>query len=225
MMEWWNDIRMLCARYLIASEQIERSGPVEHAVRSAGYGDLSEEEEGSSVEEEEEYREMTVVDHDQAGYDFEKGGYEMGPNGYLKHPEGASQRAQEKAPLTYDSHPSTTDHHGQGYVPDDLRLTNTNGYTTHHHPTEPYETHTLGVGSIPGGYGTPPARERASPVYAARQQYPEEEEEEDEEIPDEEYAIEREHQAQRERQAEREREQGPVSVMLTGDEGGYGETA
>ncbi len=54
MMEWWNDVRMLCARYLVASEQMERSGPVAAAVRAAGY--LSEEEEdeeeGSSVEEE-----------------------------------------------------------------------------------------------------------------------------------------------------------------------------
>ncbi|OBZ72340.1 Cytoskeletal signaling protein slm1, partial [Grifola frondosa] len=32
MMEWWNDIRMLCARYLVASEQMERSGPVAAAV-------------------------------------------------------------------------------------------------------------------------------------------------------------------------------------------------
>ncbi|KAJ4474656.1 hypothetical protein C8J55DRAFT_398743, partial [Lentinula edodes] len=37
MMEWWNDIKMLCARYLVASEQIERSGPVEAAVRAVGY--------------------------------------------------------------------------------------------------------------------------------------------------------------------------------------------
>ncbi|KAI0247704.1 hypothetical protein BJV78DRAFT_1243433 [Lactifluus subvellereus] len=55
MMEWWNDIRMLCARYLVASDALERSGPVAAAVRAAGY--LSEEEdveeeEGSSVEEE-----------------------------------------------------------------------------------------------------------------------------------------------------------------------------
>lgn len=55
MMEWWNDVRMLCARYLVASEQIERSGPVEAAVRAAGYlSEEDDEEEGSSVEEEEE---------------------------------------------------------------------------------------------------------------------------------------------------------------------------
>lgn len=61
-MEWWNDVRMLCARYLVASETMERSGPVEAAVRSAGYVSEDEEEltegeeeeeEGSSVEEEE----------------------------------------------------------------------------------------------------------------------------------------------------------------------------
>ena len=56
MMEWWNDVRMLCERYLVASERIERSGPVAAAVRAAGY--LSEEEgdddEGSSVEEEQD---------------------------------------------------------------------------------------------------------------------------------------------------------------------------
>ncbi|TFK61159.1 hypothetical protein BDN72DRAFT_872793 [Pluteus cervinus] len=70
MMEWWNDIRMLCARYLVASEMMERTGPVDAAVRSVGYvsedegsdeeeegeegmdGAEEEEEEGSSVEEE-----------------------------------------------------------------------------------------------------------------------------------------------------------------------------
>ncbi|KNZ82007.1 Phosphatidylinositol 4,5-bisphosphate-binding protein SLM1 [Termitomyces sp. J132] len=56
MMEWWNDIRMLCARYLVASEQMERSGPVAAAVRAAGYTseDEGDEEEGSSIEEEQE---------------------------------------------------------------------------------------------------------------------------------------------------------------------------
>ena len=56
MMEWWNDIRMLCARYLVASESVERSGPVAAAVRAAGYTSEEEgeddEEDGSSVEEE-----------------------------------------------------------------------------------------------------------------------------------------------------------------------------
>jgi hypothetical protein len=55
MMEWWNDIRMLCARYLVASETMDRGGPIEAAVRSVGYETEDEEtEEGSSVEEEEE---------------------------------------------------------------------------------------------------------------------------------------------------------------------------
>ncbi|VDB92044.1 unnamed protein product [Peniophora sp. CBMAI 1063] len=56
MMEWWNDIRMLCARYLVASEHMERAGPVHAAVRAAGYETEEGEtdEEGSSVEEEEE---------------------------------------------------------------------------------------------------------------------------------------------------------------------------
>ncbi|KAJ4473575.1 hypothetical protein J3R30DRAFT_3509773 [Lentinula aciculospora] len=50
MMEWWNDIRMLCARYLVASEQIERSGPVEAAVRAAGYP--SEDEDNEDLDDE-----------------------------------------------------------------------------------------------------------------------------------------------------------------------------
>ena len=50
MIEWWNDIRMLCVRYLVASAAPEWSGPV-----AAGYlseEEEDEEEEGSSVEEE-----------------------------------------------------------------------------------------------------------------------------------------------------------------------------
>ena len=47
---------MLCARYLVASDALERSGPVAAAVRAAGYlseeEEGEEEEEGSSVEEE-----------------------------------------------------------------------------------------------------------------------------------------------------------------------------
>ncbi|KAG2120224.1 hypothetical protein DEU56DRAFT_835703 [Suillus clintonianus] len=56
MMEWWNDVRMLCARYLVASEQMDRGGPVEAAVRSAGYvsDEEDEDEDGSSMEEEQE---------------------------------------------------------------------------------------------------------------------------------------------------------------------------
>lgn len=55
MMEWWNDIRMLCARYLVASEAMDRGGPIQAAVRSVGYETEEEEtEEESSVEEDEE---------------------------------------------------------------------------------------------------------------------------------------------------------------------------
>jgi len=56
MLEWWNDIRMLVARYLVASEQMERSGPVAAAVRQAGYvseEEVSDQEDGSSFEAEE----------------------------------------------------------------------------------------------------------------------------------------------------------------------------
>ena len=46
---------MLCARYLVASEAMDRGGPIEAAVRSVGYETEEEEtEEGSSVEEEED---------------------------------------------------------------------------------------------------------------------------------------------------------------------------
>ena len=83
MIEWWNDLRMLVARYLVASEQVERSGPVAAAVRSAGYVSEEEEEltdeEGSSMEEEQDVR-----DHDTIppSYTGTRHGLEMGPNGY-----------------------------------------------------------------------------------------------------------------------------------------------
>ncbi|KIM33257.1 hypothetical protein M408DRAFT_326039 [Serendipita vermifera MAFF 305830] len=61
MMEWWQDCRMLVARYLVASDTMDRSGPVEAAVRAVGYTsddgeEGSEDEEGSSVEEEPHHR-------------------------------------------------------------------------------------------------------------------------------------------------------------------------
>lgn len=72
MMEWWNDIRMLCARYLVASESIERSGPVAAAVRAVGYVSEEEadesEEEGSSVEEERDQEDEDVY-HQAHGLD------------------------------------------------------------------------------------------------------------------------------------------------------------
>ncbi|KAH7929232.1 hypothetical protein BV22DRAFT_136463 [Leucogyrophana mollusca] len=96
MMEWWNDIRMLCARYLVASEQMDRGGPVEAAVRSAGYVSEEEEEEddeGSSIEEEEQeddddlYQDA-VVDEDEVPPSYthpaKNSGIEVGQNGYAK---------------------------------------------------------------------------------------------------------------------------------------------
>ncbi|KAF9049180.1 hypothetical protein BJ165DRAFT_1078754 [Panaeolus papilionaceus] len=77
LMEWWNDIRMLCARYLVASDVVDRKGPVEQAVRSVGY---TEEE----MEEEEEFEELEVaeerlgpvvggqIDHDHEGSSVEE---------------------------------------------------------------------------------------------------------------------------------------------------------
>lgn len=54
MSEWWNDLRMLVSRYLVASETMDRSGPIAAAVRSAGYQSEDESEGGSSVDEAEE---------------------------------------------------------------------------------------------------------------------------------------------------------------------------
>ncbi|KAH9925504.1 uncharacterized protein B0H18DRAFT_1008778 [Fomitopsis serialis] len=115
MMEWWNDIRMLCARYLVASEQMERSGPVAAA----------DEDEGSSVEEEqdveddevyEQARDMGEGDDEAGPPEYTHAGYttEFGPNGYpvdkKPHVDGhaasgganvsrrPSKRQQEKAP-------------------------------------------------------------------------------------------------------------------------------
>ncbi|KAJ7772839.1 hypothetical protein DFH07DRAFT_801688 [Mycena maculata] len=124
MMEWWNDIRMLCARYLVASEQMERSGPVAAAVRAAGY--VSEEEdgeteEGSSVEEEEEEDGLEYADEGEDGanppsYTNPHHMMEMGANGFPIEKKGharqpsamndaganvsrrPSKRQQEKAP-------------------------------------------------------------------------------------------------------------------------------
>ncbi|KAF9021610.1 hypothetical protein BDZ89DRAFT_231523 [Hymenopellis radicata] len=111
MMEWWNDIRMLCARYLVASEQMERSGPVAAAVRAAGYvseEEESEEEEGSSVEEEEEdeYEDVANGDTEEPPSYTHPPHHELvDKNGYpVDKKEGAdigrrpSKRQMEKAP-------------------------------------------------------------------------------------------------------------------------------
>ncbi|RDB30211.1 Cytoskeletal signaling protein slm1 [Hypsizygus marmoreus] len=93
MMEWWNDIRMLCSRYLVASEQMERSGPVAAAVRAAGYvsEEEDEEDEGSSVEEEEgeeegeeeeEYQEAQEGQPPSYAHPEKNDGVAVGGNGY-----------------------------------------------------------------------------------------------------------------------------------------------
>lgn len=93
MMEWWNDIRMLCARYLVASESMERSGPVQAAVRAVGYiseeeDDGDTEEEGSSVEEERDeddenmYAQAREMGADGAATDEELPQYEHKQGGY-----------------------------------------------------------------------------------------------------------------------------------------------
>ncbi|GMK60070.1 hypothetical protein CspeluHIS016_0902870 [Cutaneotrichosporon spelunceum] len=94
MMEVWNDMRMLVARYLVASEPMERDGPIAQAVRAVGYlsEDESEEEyeEGSSVEAEEEDGHEEFLEHDHAddleeeipAYVRGNGPVEIGPNGY-----------------------------------------------------------------------------------------------------------------------------------------------
>ncbi|EJU04866.1 cytoplasm protein [Dacryopinax primogenitus] len=85
MMEWWNDIRMLVARYLVASEAIERHGPIEAAVRAAGYMSEEEEEGGSSIEDEED------IDQDQ---------YDAGQDGTVAIPYGHEEDNVGVAPET-----------------------------------------------------------------------------------------------------------------------------
>ncbi|KZV77407.1 hypothetical protein PENSPDRAFT_597339 [Peniophora sp. CONT] len=126
MMEWWNDIRMLCARYLVASEHMERAGPVHAAVRAAGYeteegetddeGSSVEEEDGEDEEDEEAmYEEARDAAPDESLPSYSHHGHE---NGYINEkksgmpgglPDGEgpgedrvsrrlSKRQQEKAP-------------------------------------------------------------------------------------------------------------------------------
>ena len=97
MLEWWNDIKLLTARYLIASEQVERTGPAEAAVMSAGYrseeleeeeeetaGERVEGEEGSSVEEEVEEGGPYGPEHTAPPrYQGEGQFTEVGPHGFV----------------------------------------------------------------------------------------------------------------------------------------------
>lgn len=105
MMEVWNDLRMLVARYLVASEQMERDGPIAQAVRSVGYQSEEDEDyeddddEGSSIDEEEhehehehdghEHEHDHVHEHEHGEHEDEIPAYskgdanvEVGPNGY-----------------------------------------------------------------------------------------------------------------------------------------------
>lgn len=95
MMEWWNDARMLCSRYLVASETVERQGPVMAAVRSAGYASESSGHSGSEIgsdeEDEDGYMSATAAATDE----------ETLPPDY-EHGDGVkrklSQRAKDKMP-------------------------------------------------------------------------------------------------------------------------------
>ncbi|KAI0701232.1 hypothetical protein BC835DRAFT_1303818 [Cytidiella melzeri] len=126
MLEWWNDIRMLCARYLVASESVERSGPVQAAVRAAGYASDEEEndseEEGSSIEEEQDEDDDGMyaqarenvdgpeTDEELPQYQSKMGGYSVdkksqhsnhddsAANGHTNAARKPSLRQQEKAP-------------------------------------------------------------------------------------------------------------------------------
>ncbi|KAI0293506.1 hypothetical protein B0F90DRAFT_1913423 [Multifurca ochricompacta] len=95
MMEWWNDIRMLCARYLVASESLERSGPIAAAVRAAGYvseEEEGEEEEGSSVEEEQHEADEDEGAHPPGAYHDLRGVDEdTEPPSYRGHPHGSTE--------------------------------------------------------------------------------------------------------------------------------------
>lgn len=130
MMEWWNDIRMLCARYLVASEQMERSGPVAAAVRSAGYvsEEEDEEDEGSSVEEEDdEDEELYEQAHEdlnppsyshpskgEAALNVEKAADQNAGGGLLGHlGRKLSRRQQEKAPEASGDNEVAADENGE----------------------------------------------------------------------------------------------------------------
>jgi hypothetical protein len=91
MMEWWNDVRMLCARYLVASDALERSGPIAAAVRAVGY--LSEEEEGeeeggSSVEEEQHEADEDEVTLPPGAYRDDDDDDDTEPPSYRGHSHG-----------------------------------------------------------------------------------------------------------------------------------------
>ena len=92
MMEWWNDIRMLFARYLVASESIERSGPVAAAVRAVGYVSEDEiddsEEEGSSIEEEQDQEDEEIYNQARGQQHADVSGAEEDLPQYDRHANG-----------------------------------------------------------------------------------------------------------------------------------------
>ncbi|KAJ4484612.1 hypothetical protein C8R41DRAFT_445020 [Lentinula lateritia] len=116
MMEWWNDIKMLCARYLVASEQIERSGPVEAAVRAAGYPEDEDERSASP----------SPSASDEEDSEFEDAGGEHHPS--------ASEDEDEALP-TY-SHLHGSDIKGDKVMPGGVGEVGENGF-----PTDKKSTH------------------------------------------------------------------------------------
>ena len=110
MMEWWNDVRMLCARYLVASEAMDRGGPIEAAVRSVGYETEEEETDmGSSVEEDDEdeglYDDARDAVHEERAtepprYEHEEAihGYGVSPSFFfqIQFPDRSEERKDEK---------------------------------------------------------------------------------------------------------------------------------
>ncbi|KAG6815490.1 hypothetical protein H0H93_009655, partial [Arthromyces matolae] len=131
---------MLCARYLVASEHMERSGPVAAAVRAIGYASEEEEEEdeeeGSSIEEEREeeevgeHEEEELVGEHAYGADGEavpdyshpekNAGVEIGPNGYAiekKRPTSEQPEHGAAEPLTAPrAHDGYDDHDDEAQV-------------------------------------------------------------------------------------------------------------
>lgn len=139
LLEWWNDLRMLCKRYLVATEAQDRTGPVHAAVRAAGYVSEEEEDEGegSSIEEEddEDVGYISAADGGEhlpsysnaapnviGGYPLEK---KKSPDSIKADPtinggEGAtglarkpSKRQQEKAPEGKEPHVPLPENEGQ----------------------------------------------------------------------------------------------------------------
>ncbi|KAF9522447.1 hypothetical protein CPB83DRAFT_864422 [Crepidotus variabilis] len=143
MMEWWNDIRMLCARYLVASELVDRTGPVEAAVKSAGYNSEEFEDEEEEEEEEEEVEAAAqTADEGEADLTDEEAGHfhmmeaETAPPGY-SHSHHGEKRGVEIGPNGYaleKKHP-IPGHYSPSRNAHLLAATNGHGITYHDEPT------------------------------------------------------------------------------------------